>query len=227
MLRAAREMTGYILRAIDGEIGRCEDFLFDDERWAMRYMVADTSAESSGRKVLISPICLGKPDDESRLLHVYLSRQQIEEAPPIGANPPVSMIGEAWRRTHPHGSHYWDPSALWGPGVDPKAVVDSEVESTLSNAERPDPHLRSVTAFRGYSVKATDGEIGCISDLVLDADTWIVRYLEVDTNSREPRKNLLVRPYWVDHVSGEDRREIKLNVPRSQVEKNVVETSSS
>jgi len=42
MLKSLAEPEGYRLDAIDGDIGRCRDFLFDDAQWAVRYMVADT-----------------------------------------------------------------------------------------------------------------------------------------------------------------------------------------
>ena len=43
MLRSMDELKGYVLEAADGEIGRCKDFLFEDDSWTVRYMVADTS----------------------------------------------------------------------------------------------------------------------------------------------------------------------------------------
>jgi hypothetical protein len=42
MLRSIKEVKGYMLRAGDGDIGRCKDFLFNDKSWVIRYMVADT-----------------------------------------------------------------------------------------------------------------------------------------------------------------------------------------
>ena len=42
MLRSALQLKGYRLEAVDGELGNVSDFLFDDERWVVRYLVADT-----------------------------------------------------------------------------------------------------------------------------------------------------------------------------------------
>ena len=58
MMQSIKDLKGYVLRATDGEIGRCKDFLFDDRHWTIRYMVADTHKWLPGRKVLISPISL-------------------------------------------------------------------------------------------------------------------------------------------------------------------------
>ena len=53
------DLRGYALRAMDGLIGKVDDFYFDDEDWRIRYLVVDTGKWLSGRKVLISPISLG------------------------------------------------------------------------------------------------------------------------------------------------------------------------
>jgi hypothetical protein len=36
-LRSAREVTGYAIQARDGALGHVEDFIVDDESWALRY----------------------------------------------------------------------------------------------------------------------------------------------------------------------------------------------
>ena len=76
--------------AEDGEIGRCKDFLFDDEKWTIRYMVADTRKWLPGRKVLISPMSLGAVDWSSRHFQVELTRRQVEDSPPLEEDAPVS-----------------------------------------------------------------------------------------------------------------------------------------
>ncbi|MEO8341391.1 MAG: PRC-barrel domain-containing protein, partial [Nitrospirota bacterium] len=55
MLRQAKDLKGYKLSARDGEIGRVEEFYFDDQSWAVRYLIADTGGWLTGRQVLISP----------------------------------------------------------------------------------------------------------------------------------------------------------------------------
>lgn len=65
MLRSLKDFEKYAVSATDGEIGRVIDFLLDDERWIVRYMVVDTGGgclELNGRRVLVSPISFGQPD---------------------------------------------------------------------------------------------------------------------------------------------------------------------
>ena len=39
MLHSVKGLRGYKLGALDGEIGRVEDFYFDDKDWVVRYVV--------------------------------------------------------------------------------------------------------------------------------------------------------------------------------------------
>ena len=49
MLIKAKTVQGYRLESFDGEIGRVQEFYFDDLHWAIRYLVADTGTWLSGR----------------------------------------------------------------------------------------------------------------------------------------------------------------------------------
>ena len=59
MLLSLRQLYGKKLGASDGDIGRVKDFYFNDQQWAIRYVVADTGSWLSGRLVLISPHAFG------------------------------------------------------------------------------------------------------------------------------------------------------------------------
>ena len=95
MLRNVKDLRGYAIRATDGVIGRVDDFYFDDEGWAIRYLVVDTGSWLSGRKVLISPIAVGSPDWTTQVLPVSLTRTQVEHSPDIDTRRPVSRQHEA------------------------------------------------------------------------------------------------------------------------------------
>ncbi|HSW60902.1 MAG TPA: PRC-barrel domain-containing protein, partial [bacterium] len=54
-LRSTHDVTGHTIQASDGTIGHVDDFIIDDETWALRYIVVDTKEWMAGKKVLISP----------------------------------------------------------------------------------------------------------------------------------------------------------------------------
>ncbi len=77
MLRSSHNLMEIVLQAEDGEIGRCKDFLVDENSWIVRYMVADTRKWLPGRKVLIPPDALGTPDWDLNHIPVQMTREQI------------------------------------------------------------------------------------------------------------------------------------------------------
>lgn len=90
MLRQAKDLNDYKLGARDGEIGKVKEFYFDDQSWAVRYLVADTGGWLSGRRVLISPYALDLASKDDKVIPVDLTRKQIENSPPLDADKPVS-----------------------------------------------------------------------------------------------------------------------------------------
>ena len=51
-LRSTQDVSGHNIQAIDGGIGHVEDFIIDDETWAIRYLIIDTRNWWPGKKVL-------------------------------------------------------------------------------------------------------------------------------------------------------------------------------
>ena len=90
MLRNVRHLRGYAILATDGAIGEVEDLYFDDDRWAIRYLVVDTGSWLPGRKVLISPHAIGRPDWMAQQLPVTLTKAQVEGSPDVDTRKPVS-----------------------------------------------------------------------------------------------------------------------------------------
>jgi hypothetical protein len=80
-LRSTEAVKGYYIEAEDGMIGHVEDFIIDDETWAIRYMVVDTKNWWPGKKVLISPRWIERVCWDESKVFVRLSREAIKEAP--------------------------------------------------------------------------------------------------------------------------------------------------
>ena len=50
MLRNVKDLHGFTIRATDGEIGTVDQFYFDDETWAIRYLTVETGGWINSRK---------------------------------------------------------------------------------------------------------------------------------------------------------------------------------
>jgi hypothetical protein len=191
MLRAIGPITGCELLASDGLIGRCRDFLFEDTDWHIRWMVAATGKWLPGRKVLITPVALGQPDWERRRLPVRLARTQIEEAPPLESDAPVSRRWERAWFAHFGFPHYWEGLGAWGLG----AQIGPDGDEGLDREgidEDSGTHLRSCDEVRGYHVEAADGPIGHVDEFIVDDEQWVIRTLVVRTRNLLPGSKVLV-----------------------------------
>jgi len=203
MLRSLKELLGYELLAKDGLIGKVHNFLFDDENWRVRYMVVDTGPWILGRKVLISMSALGQPVWASETFPVDLTREQVENSPEADLAKPVSRRYE--ERLH----RYYNWPAYWGiaaaiPGrpahIPPKVFAGREKED--------ETHLRSSKELLDYRVNATDGEIGELSDFIVEDDDWQIQYMVVDaSNLSDSDKQVLVALEWTDGIDA-SRKEL-------------------
>ena len=146
MLRKFNDFRGFGIRAIDGTIGRVEDFYFDDRAWIVRHLVVDAGTWSSSRKVLLSPTSIGRPDGAEKVLRVLLTTEQVKNSPDIDTARPVSRQHEV------------------------EAYAHAESKRRREN----DPHLRSCRAVLRYRVHASDGDVGHVEDMLVDDQTWAI-----------------------------------------------------
>jgi len=80
-LRSTHEVSSYHIQAADGELGHVEDFIIDDETWAIRYLVISTHNWWPGKKVLISPLWITRVSWNESKVFVKLPREIIKESP--------------------------------------------------------------------------------------------------------------------------------------------------
>src|SRR5688572_24303801 len=155
-------LYGNKLGATDADIGHVRDFYFDDRQWHVRYVVADTGTWLPRRQVLLSPHAFGRLEQQEQTLLINLSRQQIEDSPPIDSHRPVSRQYEAEYFRYYGWPVYWVGDGFGGLGGYPGIIpVPAESESDEYKQTKPDdPHLRSTRAVTGYQVHAFDGTVG-------------------------------------------------------------------
>ena len=213
MLRNTSHLKGFTVRARDGDMGIVDQFYFDDESWAIRYLVVNAEDWLGGRLVLVSPIALRQAEWESRRLDVALTKKQIEDGPPIDMHKPVSRQHEAVYMGYYGYPYYWGGPHLWGLASYPaglsvqrEAVTEAEAAQARAGKESVDSHLRSTDEVTGYHIEAEDGDIGHVRDFIVDDETWAIRYLEVDTRNWWPGKKVLVSPQWINNVSWPDSK---------------------
>ena len=200
MLRRVNEFIGYKLAANDGEIGKAKDMYFDDRSWAIRYLVVDTGGWLKDRKVVIPRTVMGEPDWATRRFNVKLSRQQVEDSPPISQHEPVSRRHEKSLHEYLRIEPYWVLAAPGGGFAFAENAASAKKSKTGSSSDDLEPHLRSFVEVSGYHIQAHDGEIGQVEDFVVDDDEWYIQYLVVDIHNLLPGKKVLVEVPRIEQI---------------------------
>ena len=225
MLIKAKALKGHRLHSLDGDIGKVDEFYFDDRHWTIRYLVADTGNWLTGTQVLISPYALVVVETDEQKIAVNLTRKQIEDSPSLASDKPVSRQFEADYYAYYGWPVYWGGPYMWG--YYPLIVRDPTGCRESSHPHKEwDPHLRSTHEVSGYHIQAEDGEIGHIEDFVIDDETWAIRYLIVDTRNWWPGKKVLVSPQWIEDVSWSDSK-VFINLSHEAIKQSPEYTDAS
>lgn len=222
MLQSLKHLYGKTLGTSDDEIGSIKDFYFDDQRWAVRYVVADTGSWLSGRLVLLSPHAFGNFCQDGDSLLVSLSRKQIKESPAIETHKPVSRQYEEDYYSYYGWSPYWSGAEMWGasglPLVPPPQLVSVGPKSRDDSSVNGDePHLRSAQAVSGYHIQTPEGEIGHVIDFMIDDQSWEIRRLVVETGHWYAGKEIVISPTQVERISYEESK-VFVNVTKEAIQ---------
>ena len=219
MLRNIKDLEGYAVGATDGPIGHVKDFYIDDQAWVVRYLVVDAGAWLSSRKVLVSPIAIGQADREHKSLPAAVTKEQVKNSPDIDTDKPVSRQHEMAFSSYYGYPNYWGGAGYWAGGMVPGLIlpgyggfgsppaIRSQEQEAYARAESArnesgDPHLRSCRAVMKYHVHASDGDLGHVAGMLVDDETWAIRYLIVDTS------NWWARPPGPDRAAMDRRRQL-------------------
>ena len=207
MIRSVKHLKRFDIVATDGSIGAVDDFYFDDERWAIRYIVVDTGKWLPGRRVLISPYSVIHLAWGEQQVRLSMTRDQVRNGPDIDTHQPVSRRHEAEYLKHYGYPYYWGHAGLWGAypaPILPRAEI-AKHEAAMSDVERRaaesgDSHLRSGMELTGYLIRAADGELGHVDDFLIDDGSWAVRYLVLNTGNWWFGRQVLAAPEWITAI---------------------------
>lgn len=224
MLHSVKKLTGMRIAAADGEIGSIEDVYFDDEKWVIRHLVADTGKWLTGRKVLLSPISVSGIDWEDKIIRMNLSREQIRSSPGLTTHKTVSRQHETDIYNHYGYPYYWSGPYAWGYAMLPTLLEKEPLEDPARQQLRKqmeergeDSHLRSCKEVKGYHIHASDDTLGHVEDFLFDEKDWAIKLLGIDTRNWWPGKHVLIPPQRVERVSW-DENEVYIGVTRHELE---------
>ncbi len=109
-LRSAGTVKRY---RVDGDhelLGHVTDFIVDDETWAIRYLVVDTSKWWPGKKVLVAPHWAREISWLDETVHTDIPRGLLKDSPEWNASGPVNREYESRLYDYYGRPAYWTQS---------------------------------------------------------------------------------------------------------------------
>ena len=228
MLHSLNAIRGHAIHASDGEIGSLRDVYFDDRSTLLRYFVVDTGTWLPGKRVLLVPAVVGGIDAERGEIVTGLTRQQVEDSPPVETEKPVSRQQEMALHTYYGWQPYWTVPPLagslapyWGAAMPAAAHMrpgEERVAEEVAAREREqrDPHLHSAREVEGYHVAATDGDIGHVEDFFIEDEDWAISLLGISTRNWLPGRTVVISPGWLRGIDWPGQR-IEVDLSRQQI----------
>jgi uncharacterized protein YrrD len=196
-------LIGKTIDAVDGEMGTVDDLYFDDQAWTVRYLVVDTGKWLSGRRVLLTPESVVKPWHHQPTIAVKLTTEQVRSSPDVDAAMPISRVAEELLHRHYEWTPYWDATIAAMPPIPPPQPAPSEEDRQEAGKKAEslvEVRLRSANEMAGYQVAARDGEVGKVTDLLIDDDLGRVLFLVVEVKGWLFGKKVLVGPSLISGV---------------------------
>jgi hypothetical protein len=237
MLRCASKILGYRLSARDGEVGRCVDFLIEDQSWGVRHVVVEAAAVKTlvvkageplqGQELLVSPQALPKAAWNFRrwLLESTRDQLQLEVLPPPDRDETADEHDVSFAELELSPSSEVSPKLEHSTSSELAAPPNGTLakEAAAEAPPLPDPLrtplLRSLKELLGYGLEAEDGPVGHIADLIVNDDSWTCPYLVVSDSTRSPVRQVLLPVEWVKGVDTERRAvSISSSIERVQTE---------
>lgn len=225
---AGVQIIGATVEATDGSAGTVKDIYFDGQDWIVRYLVIDTGNWLPGRKVLLTPRDITDGADwNSRQVTVCQTKKQIESSPSVDDDQPVSRQLEEELASYYGWPAYWQGNVTFGapaPAMVSRPQVPDETADLTRESGNGDPELRSCREVTDYKISATDGEIGQLSDLIVNTENWSIERIVVKTGSWFSLRKLLIPCDRIRHVRWMDSA-ITVSLSRKQVEQSPEFTS--
>lgn len=222
MLKNLKDIKGFKILATDTGneiIGTVKDVYFDDEKFALRYLVIDTRVWLFEDLVLVSPYSVNGVDWDSGIIWVNLTKEEIEHSPKAKYSKPVTRTFETTFNNYFKLPHYWsnglgmDIEGIWAGAYFPNKPVEPpqsfHPDIKFEDEQLPDEqHLHSMREISSFHLRAVDDEkFGAIEDFIIETETWALRYIVIDTNKYLPGgKRILLSPEWIERFDWENKK---------------------
>ncbi len=106
-LHGCKAVQQFRIQGGEGDFGRIQGFLVDDECWAIRYLIVNYHGWAGGQPTLLAPAWIDTFNRADGLISTDLTRQALQDAPRYDATAPLLRDQEIGIYAHHGRRPYW------------------------------------------------------------------------------------------------------------------------
>ncbi|NIM18679.1 MAG: hypothetical protein GTO51_00290 [Candidatus Latescibacteria bacterium] len=188
MLLEIKDLIDKDVIAEDGKIGKSHDLIIDHVVWTVQYIVCSVGKRFRRKKILIPHTIIQKSKQRNEIevsaLRKDLLADDIIHVPHQLVKGKFVVI-EGRRAAS-------QPASL-------------KVANTETGSEQPDmirdPDLLTMKVLSRYRIETSDRVLNRIKNFVVNADTWIIQCILINTRAWPFRKNVLLPVPWITGIN--------------------------
>lgn len=173
----------------DGVKGHVLDFVFDEKKWNIRYLLADFSSIAQN-SILIPTSIIDETNWEKDKILLDVKSSQLISAPNIGNMNLITRSYEIGLNKHFNAPKYWKRRYVSSMGKPtlyaPKRVmkIDTEyvsrVPKKMVKADDNTSKVRRFGELAGFFIKSETEPLGLLRDMIFKAEGWTIQSVVVE-----------------------------------------------
>ena len=165
-----RALHRQLVLARDGAAGELADVLFDDQQWAVRYLVVDNLGPMPRRDVLVEP---AQAEWTGATLHLRLTRDELKGCPDLDEHPPVYLQHDMSAVARPADPHLRSAEIMLGFAVRGRTAARRLIDIHV------DPARWTINSLLLDSGVWLPGKHVTLDPREVKAIDWIARIIEL------------------------------------------------
>ncbi len=203
----------------DEDFGSVDDALIDEKDLTIRYFTVKTGNWFSGEKMYISPASIESINVNDEVITTDITKEEAENAPRLEGRELIDRTYETNFHTHYGLNPYWTGPGVWGTSFTARELAAQQPVAMPEPEEdsKGEPEIYKAKDIIRYEFAAQDDSFGQVEDLLIEEDSYKVRYFVIDTRKFFGGKKVLISADWVENIDW-IKAQIQTNVTKEQVE---------
>ena len=196
-----KAIKGFRFQTADGFNGMVSEIIFDAQQWMVRYASAALpGVDTCG---LIAAVAFANFCWNDRIIICSLPFEELRSSPGTKCGTHISLAYLQHLHRHFGWPLYWEEAV----DVDVNGALHGSSNQNSPEKQQNEGDLPFWTLETAVScrIKALDGEVGTVEDLLFDDENWAIKYLVVDQRRPGAENPVLIPAVDIMRFSGAEK----------------------